>query len=471
MIDIDEGFFKAPSLSTAGAISVRNAKGQLVTQKVKVHRYVAGKRPDFAGPVHVSDDEDEEEQQQLQEQPKAPSVTRMEQEDRRIRRLQAREVHEDDDERDRIHRHRRIIDPEILQQSSEDEEEEEQEQRHDEEEEDDDDDADRMDLDDKIPSTRVKMDIESSDDDEEMNEEEIERRRQRLLMKAKEKEEELLQVEDEKEPEQEESEPSEESESEEEDEEEDDDGMPRLKPVFVRKTDRRTVAERKAEEKHEIQLEIEQKRLAHQRKMQTKRIVEEAIKQEEMKKTEESGGIQCDFNTDDEDGEVAYDAWKLRELERLKRDRKERDEREREQQELERWRNMTEEERQAELRKNGKTITNAAPKAKYKFLQKYYHRGAFFMDKDEDILKRDYSAPTLEDHFNKTILPKVMQVKNFGMAGRTKYTHLVDQDTTSSQSRWASDKQSYTKFHQEHGGGLKQVFERPKLKNTTKKTH
>ena len=35
-----------------------------------------------------------------------------------------------------------------------------------------------------------------------------------------------------------------------------------------------------------------------------------------------------------------------------------------------------------------------------------------------------------EDNFNFEALPKVLQVKNFGKRGRTKYTHLMDQDTT-----------------------------------------
>ena len=117
-----------------------------------------------------------------------------------------------------------------------------------------------------------------------------------------------------------------------------------------------------------------------------------------MKEKEADDGILCDFNTDDEDADAAYDAWKLRELKRLKRDREERDQfvetvffslifisfcfrREREQQELERWHNMTEEERAAEAKKNPKFIDNKAEKGKYKFLQKYYHRGAFFMVK------------------------------------------------------------------------------------------
>merc|ERR1712156_1197056 len=127
---------------------------------------------------------------------------------------------------------------------------------------------------------------------------------------------------------------------------------------------------------------------------------------------------------------VEYEAWKLRELKRLKRDRDEKEERDREQAETERLRNMTEEERRLEAKQNPKRVTNKAAKGKYKFLQKYYHRGAFYLDNEEDVLKRDTTGATLEDRFDKTVLPKVMQVKNFGRSSRTKYTHLVDQDTT-----------------------------------------
>ena len=55
-------------------------------------------------------------------------------------------------------------------------------------------------------------------------------------------------------------------------------------------------------------------------------MVAEAIKNEKMKEKETDDGIICDFDTDDEDGATAYDAWRLRELTRIKRDREERDE-------------------------------------------------------------------------------------------------------------------------------------------------
>lgn len=131
--------------------------------------------------------------------------------------------------------------------------------------------------------------------------------------------------------------------------------------------------------------------------------------------------------------------------------------------EIDRLRNMTEEERRQDVRLNPKQVTNKAAKGKYKFLQKYFHRGAFYLDEEQDVFKRDFAQATLEDHFDKTILPKVMQVKNFGRCGRTKYTHLVDQDTTQFDSPWYSDTGNNVKFHAEKGGGMKQIFDKPTL--------
>lgn len=139
-------------------------------------------------------------------------------------------------------------------------------------------------------------------------------------------------------------------------------------------------------------------------------------------------------DTDDLDDDMEFESWKLREILRLKRDSEDREKEALEKAEILRRRNMTDEDRYEEDKRLGKFAEKE--KQKWKFLQKYYHKGVFYMDDDTlkkdkaDVRNRDYSAPTLEDNYNKEVLPSVLQVKNFGKRGRTKYTHLVDQDTT-----------------------------------------
>nr|CAI9703857.1 unnamed protein product [Rangifer tarandus platyrhynchus] len=258
----------------------------------------------------------------------------------------------------------------------------------------------------------------------------------------------------------------EESESEpeyEEDTDSEDEMEPRLKPVFMRKKDRVTVQEREAEALKQKELEQEAKHRAEERRKCTLEIVEEETKKEPEENKRSLAALDA-LNTDDENDEEECEAWNVWELKRIKRDREDREALEKEKAEIERMRNLTQEERRAELRANGKVITNKAVKGKYKFLQKYYHRGAFFMVDDEEVYKRDFSAPTLEDNFNKTILPKVMQVKNFGRSGHTKYTHLVDQDTTSFDSAWGQESAQNTKFFKQKAAGVRDVFERPSVK-------
>ncbi|RXN38078.1 microfibrillar-associated 1 [Labeo rohita] len=375
-----------PIQSTAGAVPIRNEKGEISMEKVKVKRYVSGKRPDYA-PMESSDEEEEDFQFVKKGKEAEPEMEIEEEEksDPRLRRLMNR-VTEDVEER--LARHRQIAEPELIAQSSEDSDE----------------------------GTWHPEREESSEDEEE---EEVDDEVSHLNKTFRES-----------------------------------------KDVRVYTKDRVTVAEREAEEQKQKELEIEAKKQAEERRRYTLKIVEEEAKKEYEENKRTLAALDA-LDTDGENEEEEYEAWKVRELKRIKRDREAREAIEKEKADIERFRTLTEEERRAELRTNGKVITNKATKGKYKFLQKYYHRGAFFMDEEQDVFRRDFSAPTLEDHFNKTILPKVMQVKNFGRSGRTKYTHLVDQDTTSFDSAWAQESAQNSKFFKQKAGGVRDVFDRP----------
>jgi len=475
--------------STAGAIPVKNDKGEISMQKVKVQRYISGKKPEYA--VNFSSDEEsdgedfvrprppkrEREREILYKKessssdsdsdgsasPRGGSEERTEEmdtDDPRIRRLLEARLREKEDQesdedeearRERLRRRRRVQEPQIVEEMKKEDEDETMDTK-----------------DDIIKAESDEEDSEDSDsDDDEMDEDTVSRRRelmrQRALAQAQMgmKQEELLAKEEEKSGSDDEEETSEEETESEEEEQE-----ARLKPVFVRAKDRLTIQEREQEEQKARQAEREAARAAEERRRQSVRMVEEEVRKTTMAERKADGdtlGLD-DVNTDDENDEVESEAWKVRELKRLKRDREEREAFVKEQQELERFRNLTEDEKRAELKANPKEITNKASKGKYKFMQKYYHRGAFYLDEEQDVFKRDVSHATLEDKFDKTVLPKVMQVKNFGRSGRTKYTHLVDQDTTKFDAAWSQDSATNQKFYHGAAGGTKQVFEKPTRK-------
>uniref|UniRef100_A0A6B2G696 Microfibrillar-associated protein 1 (Trinotate prediction) n=1 Tax=Myxobolus squamalis TaxID=59785 RepID=A0A6B2G696_MYXSQ len=237
--------------------------------------------------------------------------------------------------------------------------------------------------------------------------------------------------------------------------------MPLLKPVFVPRNNRITIQqdEEQLEQLHQLKFEEE----AVKRRHETKEIIAQLIMEDTVKENNVEGEENVVI-TDDDDEETAYEEWKIRELKRMTRNSEEAETFETEKREIQRLRLMTEEERQAHLAANPKFITNQAEKGEYKFLQKYYHRGAFYLDKDEDVLKQNFAQPTLEDHFDKSTLPQVMRVKNFGKASRTKYTHLVDQDTSCFEGAWSKKNELSGIFSTKIGGGMKQTFDRPATK-------
>ncbi|KAL8860059.1 MAG: hypothetical protein Q9178_003608 [Gyalolechia marmorata] len=144
-------------------------------------------------------------------------------------------------------------------------------------------------------------------------------------------------------------------------------------------------------------------------------------------------------DADDIDPETERAAWKLRELTRVKRDREAIEEAEREREEIERRRNLTKDEREAEDREFlEQQKEEREGKGSMGYMQKYFHKGAFFQDdiKDEGLDRRDIMGSRYQDDVvNRELLPEYMQIRDMtrlGRKGRTKYKDLKSEDT----GRW-----------------------------------
>ncbi|KAG8390203.1 hypothetical protein BUALT_Bualt01G0059100 [Buddleja alternifolia] len=412
-------------------IAVRDKlRGKIGSTKVK--RYWPGKAPEWADDIDEDGDIRMARAETLEKAfPSHEGADFMRKDDPRLRRLAESRI----DNRDEVREdHRRIRQAEIISTAEEE--------------------------------TRRQERLDFEEEDEDALEERRRRIREKLLQRQQE-EAALLPEEEEEEVEEEEEEEESEYET---DSEEEMTGIAMVKPVFVPKSERDTVAERERLEAEERALEEAVKRKMEERKKETKEIVVEKIKEDrEIQRNMELEADIADVDTDDDMNEAEeYEAWKSREIARIKRDREEREATIKEKEEIEKVRNMTEEERREWERKNPKP---AAPsKQKWRFMQKYYHKGAFFQSNPDDhagtagaanIYTRDFSAPTGEDNMDKSILPKVMQVKHFGRSGRTKWTHLVNEDTTDWNNPWTYNDPLRAKYNQKMAG-MNTPIEKPK---------
>uniref|UniRef100_A0A7S4IBD1 Micro-fibrillar-associated protein 1 C-terminal domain-containing protein n=1 Tax=Prymnesium polylepis TaxID=72548 RepID=A0A7S4IBD1_9EUKA len=176
-------------------------------------------------------------------------------------------------------------------------------------------------------------------------------------------------------------------------------------------------------------------------------------------------------DNDDIDELEEFEQWKLRELRRVKRERDEAEAEAKAAAELERRRNLTDAERKKEDEEFEKQrVGYGEDKEKWKFLQKYYHKGAYFQDEDETgnnklgpVMAQDFGKATGKDSIgDKSHMPTVMQVKNFGMRSQVKWTHLIAEDTSSKDALWASNQSLHSKANSKLAGNKGALtFERP----------
>ncbi|KAG9246490.1 micro-fibrillar-associated protein 1 [Calycina marina] len=231
---------------------------------------------------------------------------------------------------------------------------------------------------------------------------------------------------------------SEEDSSEEESEEEEAPRKVMLRPTFIKKDKRKTIAQLK-------DTRTEEDFAADEEEEEEKRkdaIVEAALKEDREKKAVEEQRLRkdkfmtsaqedSDVDTDDDvEQEVAKALWRLREMGRFKREREAIEEKEKEIAELERRRALTSEERKLEDEEHvAKQKDEKESKDKMGFMQKYYHKGAYYV---EGLENRNLMGAKFADDVDRELLPKALQMRDMtkiGKRGATKYKDLKSEDT------------------------------------------
>jgi microfibrillar-associated protein 1 len=161
---------------------------------------------------------------------------------------------------------------------------------------------------------------------------------------------------------------------------------------------------------------------AHSKAMLQRLLQQQQAEREASKRQADNNPLSVDDTDYPPDVEPdSYLQWKLRELQRLQRE----------------LGLQVDEEQLAQKSADNKEIEE---ELRPRFLQKYYHPGAFYQDLlTEEQRKRAVVEPTAQDKFvDRSTLPSVLQVRDFGKRGRTKWTHLTKEDTTNFQYGWGT---------------------------------
>lgn len=219
-----------------------------------------------------------------------------------------------------------------------------------------------------------------------------------------------------------------------------------LRPVFIRKGERKDAngaedAGPKPKTADELWAEEESRRKSRADAMIQEQLEKQAQARAAGKKSwdDEDNIVDDVDDTDNVDPEAELAAWKLREFTRVKRERDILIAAEKEREEVERRRNLTKEEREYEDQIFlDKQKEEKDGKGKMGFMQKYYHKGAFFTEDLETsgLANRDIMGGRYEDDVNmREALPEYMQIRDMTKLGKksgTKYKDMRSEDT----GRW-----------------------------------